>query len=237
MKTDVAKKAYICRKTYPMKKFFLISILFSAMCVTAPAQALWADFARYEKSNAEVTTRPKAVFMGDSITDGWFAQDPEFFTTNNFLGRGISGQVTGQMLVRFRRDVIAHKPEFVVFLGGLNDIARNDGEIALEDTFGNIVSMMEIAKANKIKPVLCLLFPTTNISWTPEVTDPLAQITRLNSMLSSYAKEHRIKVVEYFSDIDKSSGNLPRELSHDSIHPNLDGYRIMEREILKYIGK
>lgn len=159
----------------------------------ASAQAHWADFARYEKSNAEVTARPKAVF--------------EFFNSNNFLGRGI------------------------------NDIARNQGEIALEDTFANIVSMMEIAKANRIKPILCLLFPTTTIAWTPEVTDPLTQIIRLNSMLTDYTKAHRIKVVEYFSKIDKSSGRLPLELSHDSIHPNLDGYRIMESEILKYIAK
>ena len=218
-----------------MRKFMMTIVLAFLFGSTAFAQAKWANFARYEQANAEVTVRPKAVFMGDSITDGWYRQDADFFTSNNFLGRGISGQVTSQMLVRFRRDVIAHKPKYVVFLGGINDIAKNQGDIALEDTFANIVSMMELAKANKIKPILCLLFPTTTIGWRPEIEDPLGKVTRLNAMLTEYAKANRIPLVEYLADADKSNGRLPKELSGDSIHPNLDGYKIMETEILKYI--
>lgn len=218
-----------------MKRVILAIILAAGLCGTARAQAEWANFARYEEANAQVTSRPRAVFMGDSITDGWYRQDPEFFTSNNFLGRGISGQVTSQMLVRFRRDVISHRPKYVVFLGGINDIAGNKGEISVEDTFNNIVSMVELAKANRIKPILCLVFPTTTISWRKEVEDPLSKVNELNSLISGYGKANRIPVVEYLSGVDKSSGRLPEEYSKDSIHPNLEGYKIMEREILRFL--
>ena len=218
-----------------MKRHFLTIILAAGFCIAASAQSEWANFARYEKANAQVTVRPKAVFMGDSITDAWFRQDPDFFTSNNFLGRGISGQVTSQMLVRFRRDVISHKPKYVVFLGGINDIAKNLGDISIEDTFNNIVSMAELAKANRIKPILCLVFPTTTIGWRKEIEDPLSKVNELNALISEYGRTHRIPVVEYLSDIDKSSGRLPEAYSKDSIHPNLDGYKIMEQEILKYL--
>ena len=218
-----------------MKKLLLTITLFCGFCGIAAAQAQWAQFSRYEEANAQVSVRPKAVFMGDSITDAWFRQDPEFFTSNNFLGRGISGQVTSQMLVRLRRDVISHKPKYMVLLGGINDIAGNQGEISVEDSFGNIVSMVELAKANRIKPILCLLFPTTTIGWRPEVGNPLEKVEQLNSMIRGYGKAHHIPVVEYLSGVDKSSGRLPETYSKDSIHPNLEGYKIMEQEILKYL--
>lgn len=218
-----------------MKKLLLTITLFCGFCGIAAAQAQWAQFSRYEEANAQVSVRPKAVFMGDSITDAWFRQDPEFFTSNNFLGRGISGQVTSQMLVRLRRDVISHKPKYMVLLGGINDIAGNQGEISVEDSFGNIVSMVELAKANRIKPILCLLFPATTIGWRPEVGNPLEKVEQLNSMIREYGKAHHIPVVEYLSGVDKSSGRLPETYSKDSIHPNLEGYKIMEQEILKYL--
>ena len=160
-----------------MKRFFILAVaaLFCSVTISAQNQDLpdndWAQYKRYSKANSEVTVRPKAVLMGDSITDGWFSQDPEFFKTNNFLGRGISGQVTSHMLARFRRDVIDHHPKYVVILAGINDIARNNGYISLENTFGNIVSMCELAKANKIKPVLCTLVPSGYIRWRPAIKD------------------------------------------------------------------
>lgn len=218
-----------------MKKFFLAVVIAAAFCSTVSAQVKWANYGRYGQANAEVTVTPKAVFMGDSITDGWFSKDPGFFTSNNFLGRGISGQVTGQMLCRFRRDVIAHKPKYVVILGGINDIAGNDGSVDLEDTFGNIVSMVELAKQNKIKPVICLVFPTDIIGWRKDLGNPNDKIDTLNGWLRDYAKANKVRVIEYFSDIDKSAGRLPDSLSRDSIHPNLDGYKIMEEEIMKIL--
>lgn len=218
-----------------MKKILLTLALACSVCCIASAQAEWINFNRYAEANAAVTTAPKAVFMGDSITDHWYTMDPDFFNDNNFLGRGISGHVTSQMVLRFRRDVIAHHPKYVVILGGINDIAQNKGPIEVEDTFNNIVTMVELAKANKIKPIVCLCFPTVYIPWRKSVGEVNPKIDALNAMILSYAKTHKVTVVEYLKDIDKSSGSLPKELSKDSVHPNLDGYKIMEKEILKVI--
>lgn len=216
-----------------MKKIILTLCIAALVCTTASAQVKWAHFDRYEKANAEVTATPKAVFLGDSITDGWYRDDPAFFDDNNFLGRGISGQVTGQMLLRMRRDVIAFHPKYLVFLGGVNDVAQNQGEIEIEDIYNNIVSIMQLAKANKIKPILCLCIPVAKIPWR-EIEDPYGKILKLNSMLADYAKANKIKTVEYFQGIDLSNG-LPKDLSRDTVHPNLDAYKMMEAEILKYI--
>ncbi len=229
-----------------MKKFATI-VLAALIAAAAFAQAPqsprpekpippeWPGFNRYKEANASITKAPKAVFFGDSITDGWAKKDPEFFTSNNFAGRGISGQTTAQMLVRLRADVINLKPKYMVLLAGINDIAMNNGPIELEHVMENIVSMVELVKLHKIKPVLCLIFPTTTVRWRPSVGDPTEKIIKLNGMISDYARKNKIPCVEYFADIDKSSGNLPKSLSHDSIHPNLDGYKIMEAEILKVL--
>ena len=170
----------------------LLSLLVALCCTaTLSAQDLpdrdWANFGRYASANATVTSAPKAVLMGDSITDGWYRNDEAFFHDNNFVGRGISGQVSAQMLVRFRRDVIDLHPKYVVILAGINDIARNDGYIALENTFANIVSMCELARANKIKPVLCPLVPSDRVAWRPAITDTREQVERLNTMIKDYA--------------------------------------------------
>ena len=218
-----------------MKKILLTLTLALGVCFIASAQAEWIGFNRYAEANSSVTAAPKAVFMGDSITDGWFSSDPAFFNDNNFLGRGISGQVTSQMVLRFRNDVIAHHPKYVVILGGINDIAQNKGPIDIEDTFNNVVTMVEMAKANKIKPVICLLFPTDLIPWRHELGPVNPKIDAFNEMVRNYGKTHNVKVVEYLKDVDKSSGNLPKSISNDSVHPNLDGYKIMEQEILKVL--
>ncbi|HEY5570554.1 MAG TPA: GDSL-type esterase/lipase family protein, partial [Bacteroidales bacterium] len=132
-------------------KAILLYVTLLASSVTCFAQNDWAGFKVYDEANTKVTTRPDAVFMGNSITQGWQGAHPEFFTDNNYVGRGISGQVTSQMLVRFRSDVINLKPKAVVILAGTNDIAQNNGIITVEHIFENFVSMAELAKANKIK--------------------------------------------------------------------------------------
>ena len=222
-----------------MKKIVIAAIAALLCSTVVSAQDLpdndWAQFKRYSKVNSEVKVRPKAILMGDSITDGWYSQDPGFFKDNNFLGRGISGQVTSHMLVRFRRDVIDFKPKYVVILAGINDIARNNGYISLEDTFGNIVSMCELAKANKIKPVLCTLVPSNVIRWRPAITDTRAQVEALNSMIKEYAAKHHYKVVDYATVLADTQGNTRSDLSKDSVHPNLDGYKLMEEALLKVI--
>ena len=222
-----------------MKKIIIAAAAALIFSTSILAQDLpdndWANFKRYSKANSEVTVKPLAVLMGDSITDGWFSQDPDFFTRNNLLGRGISGQVTSHMLVRFRKDVVDHHPKYVVILAGINDIARNNGYISLEDTFGNIVSMCEIAKANKIKPVLCTLVPSSHIRWRPALKDTKEQVARLNSMIKEYAKAKHYKVVDYATVLADANGETRADLSGDSVHPNLDGYKIMEEALMKVI--
>ena len=222
----------------PIKKLLCIALAiipFTVSSFAQPAIRDWARFRRYEAANAKVTVKPKAVFYGDSITDVWAGQDSEFFTSNNFLGRGISGQTTSEMLVRMRQDVIDLHPKYMVLLAGINDIAENNGPIEIDNVFGNIVSMAELAKANKIRPVLCLVFPTTTIKWRPELGDVSAKINELNGLISEYARKNHFLCVEYLKDVDKSSGRLPESISTDSVHPNLDGYKIMEAEILKVL--
>ena len=218
----------------------IIAALAATLCAfSAIAQDLpdndWANFNRYAKANSEVTVKPLAVLMGDSITDGWFSKDPDFFKNNNLLGRGISGQVTSHMVVRFRRDVVDHHPKYVVILAGLNDIARNNGYISVENTFGNIVSMCEIAKANKIKPVLCTLVPSAYIKWRPALKDTKEQVAKLNTMIKEYAKAKHYKVVDYATVLADANGETRSDLSGDSVHPNLAGYKIMEEALMKVI--
>ncbi len=213
-----------------MKK--TIIIICSIFCFNIANAQDWADFSRYESANAEVTAAPKAVFMGDSITDGWAAMDQDFFTSNNFLGRGISGQTTSHMLVRFRRDVIDHSPKYVVILAGTNDIAQNNGKISHENILGNIVSMCELAKANGIKPVICSVLPADRYGWRPGMT-PAQDIVKLNEMLKEYAASARIKYVDYHSVLKDENNGLPAKHAKDGVHPNLDCYKIMEEIILK----
>ncbi len=215
-----------------MKRIYIlfIGILIPMMLV---AQNDWAKYTRYAKANAEVSSAPKAVLMGDSITDGWPGADPSFFADNNLVGRGISGQVTSQMLLRFRQDVIDLHPKYVVILAGTNDIAENYGKIDMEKTFGNIVSMCDLAKANGIRPIICSVIPAAAFKWRPSVTDAAEQIVRLNDMLQKYAHANRIKYVDYHSAMKDDRGGLPAELAKDGVHPTKEGYDIMKALLLK----
>lgn len=197
------------------------------------AQNAWADYERYAEANAALDKAPKAVLMGDSITYGWPVADAGFFADNNFAGRGISGQVTSQMLLRFRQDVVDLHPKYVVILAGTNDIAGNYGTIDLEKTFANIVSMCEIAKANKIVPVLCSVLPVAEYPWNLAIKDVPATIMRLNDMLREYARKNRIRYVDYHSAMKDERNGLPVNLAADGVHPTLEGYRIMEALLLE----
>lgn len=192
----------------------------------------WANFGRYSKQNDEIAEhKVNAVFMGNSITDNWARLDPEFFSSHGFVGRGISGQTTSEMLVRFRRDVLDLEPEAVAILAGINDIAQNNGYISLENTFGNIVSMCELAKAHRIKVIICSTLPCDRLSWRPEIK-PAEQVKELNAMLKDYADRNRILFVDYWSVMANGNGGLDKEISGDGCHPNIDGYEIMEKTFL-----
>jgi lysophospholipase L1-like esterase len=186
---------------------------------------------RYEEANKAIgVPKPdekRVVFMGNSITEGWPKADPDFFKGKPYIGRGISGQTTPQMLVRFRQDVIQLKPAAVVILAGTNDIAGNTGPTSLENIFGNIASMAELAKANNIKVILSSVLPVYDYPWKPGLA-PAEKIFELNQMIRQYADANGFIYLDYFSSMADERKGLKATLGDDGVHPNLAGYKIME---------
>ena len=191
----------------------------------------WAGNQRYAKDN-ETAPKGAVVLYGDSITDFWPGARREFFKDNGFLGRGISGQTSAQMLCRFRRDVIELKPKAVVVLAGINDMAENNGPIEAKDVLGNIKSMHELAKANNIRFVLCSVTPSANFPWRKQITDAVARIRGLNALLKKYADDNKITWVDYYSQLEDGQGAMKAGLANDGLHPNANGYAIMEKVLL-----
>ena len=211
-------------------KLFLLSCMLFFLDHNLQAQD-WANLNRFQKENAEImnsnSSSNRVVFMGNSITEGWLKYHPEFFKGKPYINRGISGQTTPQMLVRFRQDVIDLNPSAVVILAGINDIAQNTGPISLEMIFGNIKSMVELAKANDIQVILCSVLPANSFSWRPSII-PTEKVIKLNGLLKSYALANNILYVDYFSAMADASNGLKTELGIDTVHPNKDGYLVME---------
>ena len=223
-----------------MKKWITCCVLGLLLAGAAQAQNYsdllyrdWAGLRAYAQVNRTLTERPEVVFMGNSITEGWFNQHPDFFRRNNFAGRGIGGQTSSEMLVRFRQDVINLHPEVVAILSGTNDIAMNNGYIALENTFQNIVSMCELARFNNIKVLLCSVTPATGFGWRPQV-DPRPLIPQLNRMLREYAEATAgVEWVDYFSALADAANGLRAEDSPEGFHPHGEGYKVMERILVR----
>ncbi len=214
-----------------INKFFGLMLLSVVVNVKTINAQDWANLNKYKKQNTEVkdpeSGEKRVIYMGDSITDFWINYDSIFFARNAFYDRGISGQTTGQMLLRFRQDVISLKPKIVVILAGINDIAENNGPAKLEDIFGNIVSMVQLAKANHIKVVLSSLLPAASLSWRPQI-NPVQKVRELNSMIKDYADKNDIIYLDYFSAMVDNKNGLKAELGNDDVHPNLAGYKVME---------
>lgn len=200
-----------------------------------PTEKDWANFKRYAEQNAQVKEAPRAVLMGDSITDGWARKDGEWLDEHHFVGRGISGQTTAQMLVRFRADVVELHPQYVVILAGINDIARNNGYIKLSNVMKNIISMVELAKFHGIKPVLCTILPAHEIGWRKSLGDPRPMIDSLNVMIKGYALQHELPLVDYHSAMKDSEDGMKEAYRKDAVHPNLEGYKQMEKTLLEVL--
>jgi lysophospholipase L1-like esterase len=213
-----------------MTKKILSVFIFFFIIEGAKAQD-WANIKKYESANAQVQppapNEKRVVYMGDSITDFWIGNDSTFFAGKPYFDRGISGQTTGQMLVRFREDVINLKPSVVIILGGINDIAQNNGPSKVEDICGNIISMAELARANHIKVVLASLLPAVKLPWRPAI-DPAPEVKALNEMLKAYADKNNLVYLDYFTAMADSNNGMTAGLSKDDIHPNLQGYKVME---------
>lgn len=214
-----------------MKKILTMAIL--VLGTAAFAAGDWAAFGRYAEANKNVKQAPMLVIMGDSITDFWPNKtSSDFFNKNNIVGRGISGQVTSQMLVRFRRDVLDLKPKYVAILAGTNDIAQNQGYINAENIVGNIISMVEIARANKIKPIVCSILPAAKYPWRPEIQS-VPMVQKINQMLKDYCKKHKVKYIDFYTPMADENNGLPKKYANDGIHPTSDGYAVMEKVLLE----
>ena len=197
----------------------------------------WAHLKKFEKQNEKlkrIDESNRVVFMGNSITEGWSNFDKDFFINNPFVNRGISGQTTPQMLIRFRPDVVNLNPKAVVILAGINDIAGNTGPMSLENIAENIISMAEIAKANNIKVYICSTLPAIDFPWSPGL-EPGPKVIKLNSILKNYCDQNNITYVDYFTSMadDKGGLKVPEYTTADDlVHPNLAGYKVMEKIIL-----
>ena len=190
----------------------------------------WANLARYRAENAKLAPpqpgAQRVVFMGNSITEGWAKYFPTMFPGKSYVGRGISGQTTPQMLVRFRQDVVALEPAVVVILAGINDIAGNTGPATLEMIEDNLRSMTEIARANGIAVVLSSVLPAYDFPWRKGL-EPAPKVVALNARIKQYAATQGIGYVDYHSAMADERQGLRAEIAPDGVHPNEAGYRIM----------
>lgn len=221
-------------------KALLISFLTSYMSFSQndTTKKDWANLKKYASENQNIANQKgnKVVFMGDSITEFWQVNDGNFFASNAFLNRGISGQTTPQMLLRFRQDVIALQPKVVVILAGINDIAENTGPITIEGIMDNIISMCQLAKANQIKVVLCSVLPANHFNWNPKI-QPAEKVIALNKVIKAYATKNGIPYVDYFSAMVNNENGLDKKYGEDGVHPNLEGYKVMEALVMEVIKK
>jgi lysophospholipase L1-like esterase len=200
----------------------------------------WANLGRFRADNKLVATPAKGekrvVFMGNSITEGWIRSDPGFFSGKPYINRGISGQTTPQMLIRFKPDVVNLKPAVVVILAGINDIAGNTGPSTLEMIEDNLSSMAEIAQANGIKVVLSSVLPAYDFPWRPGM-EPAEKVVKLNEWIKNYSINHKCIYLDYFTPMADAKHALKAEYTNDGVHPTLAGYKVMDPLVEEAIQK
>ncbi|MDU1891766.1 MAG: SGNH/GDSL hydrolase family protein [Dysgonomonas sp.] len=226
-----------------MKKFVLMAAFLSFFGLFSNAQNFneMINLNRYAKENSELGTPAKGekrvVFIGNSITEGWVHQRPDFFKNNNYIGRGISGQTSPQLLSRFRQDVIDLKPVVVVINIGTNDIAENTGSYNPDFTLGNIISMAQLAKANGIKVILSSVTPAVQYQWRKEIQNVPDKIEALNKNIKAYADKNKIPYIDYFSVLCDDNRALKSNYGDDGVHPNAEAYAVMEKAAKAVINK
>ena len=220
-----------------MKKTFILIIL-STMSIFGYSQD-WFGFNRYGANNERIIASgnyPEVVFMGNSITDNWAFFHPDFFSSHNFCGRGISGQTSAQMLVRFNDDVIDLHPKAVVIMAGTNDVAHNEYWVSPERVVDNIVAMCNQAQANGIVPIISSIPPCSEFPWRKEIKNPGQTIVDINKSLKAYADANGIVYLDYHSALTDENLGLPKTLSDDGCHPLPDTYFTMEEMVLEAIS-
>lgn len=219
-----------------MKKALLITILMT-MSFFGFSQD-WFGFNRFKADNDRIKASgnyPNVVFMGNSITENWVYYHHNFFSDNNFCGRGISGQTSSQMLVRFTADVVELHPKTVVIMAGTNDVAHNDFYVEPEKVVENIIAMCNLAKANGIVPIISSIPPCSEFPWRKEILNPGQTIVNINKSLKEYAQNNDIVYVDYHAALADENLGLPKTLSDDGCHPNPDTYFTMESLVMEAI--
>ncbi len=224
-----------------MKNVFFMYILTSLAILSNHVNAqMMINLNKYKEENSSLGLpkqgENRIVFMGNSITEDWKSLSPNFFLDNNYVNRGIGGETSTQMLLRFRSDVINLKPSAVVILAGINDIAENQGPISIPDIARNIFFMSQLASENNIKVILCSVLPAYDFPWRPGL-NPKDKVISLNDLIQKHAQEKSFEYVDYFSSMVDERKGLIKEYGNDEVHPNLEGYRVMESIIQKSINK
>lgn len=226
-----------------MKRFLITAMMLWNLFFGHDAMAQdWANKARYAQENNELMSRiddpQRVVLMGNSITEFWEETHPQFFTDNHLVGRGISGQVSSQMLARFRQDVLNLHPQVVVINCGTNDIAENNGEYDEDITMDNITSMAELATINGITVVLTSVLPCNRFLWNPSVSNVSGKIQSLNARIINLAERMSLPYIDYHSLMVQDEGGAINPLySDDGVHPNPAGYLVMERLLLEHLER
>ena len=226
-----------------MKKIIVTLLLSGTSLVMTAQQKLneMVNLERYAKDDQKILKKNDkkidVVLIGNSITEGWVNQDSTFFKTNNYVGRGISGQTSPQLLLRFRQDVLDLKPKAVVINIGTNDIAENTGAYNPKFTLDNIKSMAELAQANGIKVILSAVLPVGKYPWSPEIKDVPQKIDELNKNIKAYAIEKKLPYIDYNTAMRDENGAMRAGLADDGVHPNMSGYVIMEKLAKEAINK
>ena len=205
------------------------------------AQEDWPNLKRFAVDNellpAASPLEDRVVFMGDSITQGWLDYGcPELFKNYPYINRGISGQTTPQMLLRFRADVLNLQPKIVVILAGINDIAGNTGPSTLKMIQDNIISMVQLAQANSIKVILSSILPADRFTWQPGI-NPADAVIQMNAFLKAYAKNHKCCYLDYYSSLVNDTKGMIERYSEDGVHPTIAGYEVMTPLVLDAINE
>lgn len=221
-----------------MKKTSIL-IIFMTMSLLSYSQD-WFRFSDYKADNERIIANkeyPEVVFIGNSITEIWALYHPDFFKDNNYCGRGIGGQTSAHILVRFKTDVVDLHPKAVVIMAGTNDVAHNDFWVAPEQVVNNVIAMCTLAKTNGIIPIISSIPPCLGFVWRPEIKDAAQTIVDINNHLKAYAKANSIVYVDYHSALADEHSGFPKALSDDGCHPNPDTYYLMEALVQKAVGE
>lgn len=219
-----------------MPKFIALLLCTFMTTASISGQEDFANLRRYHGDNElRKTQSNQVVLIGNSITDGWYKRDTAFFDDNKLVGRGISGQTSMQLLLRFRPDVVNLRPEKVVIHIGTNDVAENTGPYSEDFTVGNITSMVDIAQQNDIEVILASVLPADRFNWRPEVGDRSEMIVSLNKRLKELADERDLTYIDYHSALKNDRNGMDKELAPDGVHPSSEGYAKMAELLLQAV--